>query len=38
MLGIKIPTFTLLSISGHFKRFQSNDRLSQVTKLANIFR
>ena len=26
-----------VSISGHLKRFQLNDLLSQLTKLANIF-
>ena len=32
-----VPNTTLLSISGHFKRFQLNDPLSQLTNMANIF-
>ena len=32
-----LPRTTLLSVSGHFKRFQLHNLLSQLTNLANIF-
>ena len=34
---LALPTSTLLIISGHFKRFQWNDLISQLTKIVNIF-
>ena len=35
--NLHYPPFTPLSISGHFKRFQRKELLSQLTKLAEIF-